>query len=131
MIDRSEEITTHFEPLPCNAIVYRALMKKRWIDEDTEEVLADAFLLRKDRGEIGVSVNPATTCSPQACANKFKRCTAVASLHVGKVRDLGLDVIQNRSDHAHIIGLPYPEDNEAEWEKLADLLANQSRIIRI
>jgi hypothetical protein len=131
MRDRSEEITTQFEPLSCHTIVYRALMKKRWIDEGTGEILADAFFLRKDRGEIGVSVNPAITCSPQDCANRFKRCNSVASLHVGKIRDLGLDVIQNTHNHAHITGLPYPEDNEAEWERLADLLAKQSRIIRI
>ncbi len=130
MTENSEIIITKFAPLSCNEIVYRALMKKNWMSEDTGQVRPGAFFLRKHRAETGLSVNISTVCSPQDCAERF-RCKAVASLHVGRIRDLGLDVVQDKPDHANIIGLPYREDNLAEAERLAGLLAKQSRIIRI
>jgi hypothetical protein len=130
MTDSSERITSEFASLPCTAIVYRAIMKKKWISEDIGQVLKEAFFLRKARSETGVSVNIATVCSPQDCADKFK-CNAVASLHVGHVRDLDLDIIQDKINHAKITGLPYREDDLAEAERLAGLLAKQARIIRV
>ncbi|KAB8317208.1 hypothetical protein SD81_017905 [Tolypothrix campylonemoides VB511288] len=117
------------EPLPCSAIVYRALLKKRWINEDTGIVEAGAYFLREKEKDRGLSVNIAASCSPQQCAQKFDKCFAVASLHVGRIRELGLDVIADKYDHAYIKGLPYKEDNLAETERLAGLLAKQSRII--
>ncbi len=129
MTDNREEISSKFAPLPCNSLVYRAL-KKKWVNEDTGEILADAFFLRKDIGETGVSVNIASVCSPQDCAARFKR-KFVASLHVGNVRNLGLDIIQDMPNHANITGLQYREDDLADAERLASLLAKQSRIIRI
>ena len=130
MTDNSEIIITEFAPLPCNEIVYRALMNKKWINEDTGQIRPSAFFLRKHRGETGLSVNISTVCSPEDCAERF-RCKAVASLHVGSVRNLGLDIVQDMPTHANITGLPYREDNLAEAERLAGLLAKQSRIIRI
>ncbi len=40
-----------FDPLPDSAIVYRALLRKNWIDENTVRVKADAYFLRKDKNE--------------------------------------------------------------------------------
>ena len=37
---------TEFEPLPGDAVVYRALLRKQWIDEDTGRVKADAYFRR-------------------------------------------------------------------------------------
>lgn len=42
---------------------------------------------------------------------------------------LGLDVIGDHGDHALIKGLCYKEDNPDEAERLAGLLAKQSRIV--
>ncbi|MBW4476807.1 MAG: hypothetical protein KME54_08015 [Tolypothrix brevis GSE-NOS-MK-07-07A] len=44
-----------FEPLPGDAVVYRALLRSQWIDEDTGRVKADAYFLRAS--EPGLSVN--------------------------------------------------------------------------
>jgi hypothetical protein len=88
MTEPSASNAAQFEPLPCSAIVYRAL-KKSWLNEDTGGIKADAFLLRERDLESGLSVNIAATCSPQQCAANFDGCSAVASLHVGRVRDLG------------------------------------------
>ncbi|WP_273038625.1 hypothetical protein [Iningainema tapete] len=38
MTKPSFDNTIEFEPLPCSAIVYRALLRKQWIDEDTGTV---------------------------------------------------------------------------------------------
>lgn len=130
MTDNSEIIITEFAILPCSEIVYRALMKKKWINEDTGRIRPDAFFLRKHREETGLSVNIAAVCTPEDCAERFK-CKAVASLHIGNVRNLGLDIVQDNFNHANITGLPYREDDLAEAERLAGLLAKQSRIIRV
>lgn len=120
-----------YEPLSCSTIVYRALLRKQWIDKDTERVKADAYFLRKNKNEKGLSVNIAARCSPKQCAAKFNKCFALASLHVGRIRDLGLDVIQGSSDHANIIGLPDVNDDAATAERFASKSAKQSRIINL
>ncbi|MEW5856827.1 MAG: hypothetical protein AB1861_05540 [Cyanobacteriota bacterium] len=129
MIEPPASSAAKFEPLPCSSIVYRALLRKNWIDEDTGKVKADAFFLREH--ELGLSVNIAATCLPEQCAARFNKCSAVASLHVGRVRDLGLDVVPDSETHANIKRLPYREDNLAEAERFAGLLAKQSRLIRV
>lgn len=128
MTEQSAGRASEFEPLSCSAIVYRALLRKQWIDEDTGRVKADAYFLRKSRNEQGLSVRIASVCSPEQCAASFKNCYGVASLHVGRVRDLGLDVVPDSPSHANIIGLPYREDDPALAERLAGLLARQSRL---
>jgi hypothetical protein len=131
MTDSTRDLESGYLPLPCDTIVYRVLIKKKWINEDTGEVLPDAFFKRKERQEIGISVNIATVITPAECASKFNRCNAVASLHVGCVRALGLDIVQNKPTHANIVGLPYREDDAPTAERLAGMLAQQSRIIRV
>lgn len=118
---------TQFEALPSDAIVYRALLRKQWIDEDTGRVKADAYFLRAS--ETGLSVNIASACSPEKCASLFYKCYGVARLEVGLIREIGLDVEQDSVNHANIIGLPHQEDNLAEAERLAGLLAKRSYIV--
>ncbi|NJM72172.1 MAG: hypothetical protein HC862_19425 [Scytonema sp. RU_4_4] len=118
---------TEFEPLPTDAVVYRALLRKQWIDEDTGCVKADAYFLRAS--ELGLSVNIASVCSPEQCARLFRKCYGVASLEVGRVREIGLDVEQDSRNHGNIIGLPHREDELAEAERLAGLLAKRSHIV--
>lgn len=106
---------TQFEPLPEDAVVYRALLRKQWISEDTGRVKADAYFLRAT--EPGLSVNLASVCSPEQCAKFFRKCYGVASLEVGRVREIGLDVEQDSVNHANIVGLPHREDDLAEAER--------------
>jgi len=115
-----------FEPLPDNGIVYRTLLRKQWINEDTGMVKADAYFLRAN--EPGLSVNLASVCSPEQCARLFRKCYGVASLEIGRVREIGLDVEQDTVNHANIVGLPHREDDLAEAERLAGLLAKRSHI---
>jgi hypothetical protein len=115
-----------FDPLPNDATVYRALLRKQWINEDTGKVKADAYFLRVN--EPGLSVNLASVCSPTECAELFRKCYGIASLEVKGVREVGLDVEQDSVNHANVIGLPYREDDLAEAERLAGLLAKQSQV---
>jgi hypothetical protein len=116
-----------FDPLSDDSVVYRALLRKQWINEDTGKVKADAYFLRVN--EPGLSVNLANVCSPTQCADLFRKCYGVASLEVGGVRQIGLDVQQDSVNHANILGLPYREDDLAEAERLAGLLAKQSQLV--
>jgi hypothetical protein len=116
-----------FDPLPNDATVYRALLRKQWINEDTGKVKADAYFLRVN--EPGLSVNLASVCSPAECAELFRKCYGIASLEVKGVREVGLDVEQDSVNHANVIGLPYREDDLAEAERLAGLLAKQSQVV--
>ncbi len=116
-----------FDALPSDAVVYRALLRKQWINEDTASVKADAYFLRIN--ERGLSVNLVSVCSPQQCADRFRKCYGIASLEVGNVREIGLDVEQDSVNHANIIGLPHKDNNLAEAERLAGLLAKRSQLI--
>ena len=116
--------------LECSCIMYRAA-RKRWVQqvERSDVILPDAFLLRAQ--ESGLSVRPARRVSPGQCAAGLAGCTRVLSLHVGRVRNIGLQVVADAEDHAEIQGLPHRSENAAEAERLASLLAVQARIIRV
>jgi hypothetical protein len=115
-----------FAILARSAIVYRALLRKQWIDEDTGRVKADAYFLRPH--EPGLSVNLASVCSPEDCARFFRKCYGIASLKVGDVREIGLDVKQDTVIHANITGLPDRDQDLAKAERLAGLLAKRSAL---
>jgi hypothetical protein len=123
----AESSMRQFDPLPDNATVYRAMLRKQWLNEDTGRVKADAYFLCVN--ERGLSVNLASVCSPRQCAELFRKCYGVASLEVGGVREVGLDVEQDSVNHANIAGLPHREDDLAEAERLSGLLAKQSQVV--
>jgi hypothetical protein len=116
--------------LECSAIVYRAA-RKRWVQrtESADTVLPEAFLLRPQ--ETGLSVCLAASLSPQQCATLLTGCKSVLSLHVGRVRNIGLEVVPDSAEHAEIHGLPNPIDQAAEAARCAGILAKQARVIRI
>lgn len=75
-------------------LVYRALLRKQWIDPDTRQVKPEAFLLRSCKDHDGLSVLRACCCGPEECASRFNPCYGLGELKVGSVRNLdGLDVI--------------------------------------
>ncbi len=129
MTDTSSRSESEFESLNESAIVYRALLRRQWIDETSDLVLLFAYLLRPN--ELGLSVTIASVCSPEQCAAKFKNCYGVASIQLGQIRELGLDAIPDSDSHAQIVGLPYVIDDRDRAERLADLLAERSRLVWI
>jgi hypothetical protein len=108
--------------LECTAVVYRVLAAAKWL-----ESLPDAFLIRADEKQSGLSV--CYNCTIAEARNSLKKSYGAATLHVGKVRTLHLDVVPDEPTHANIVGLPYKEDNPTEAERFASLLAKQARIV--
>lgn len=103
------------------------MSRKGWIDRERRCVLPAAFIRRpppKDDSGLSVDVE-----SPRSCHDTLNKCHGVASLHVGRVRDLALDVIVDAPPHANIAGLPRQEDDRTEAERLASQLAKQARIV--
>jgi hypothetical protein len=115
------------ESLPCQTIVFRAMARPTWIDLKSRTVLPDAFFRRKPPAdEDGLSVNIE---SAQSCEKALKKCHGVASLNVGRIRELVLDVVVDEAPHAILTGLPRQEDALAEAIRLASQLSRQARLV--
>lgn len=122
------------------------MRKRAWIDQDTLDadtraILPDAYLRRKGVDTDGLSVGIRGVCTLEEFRSSLNKVHGVVSLHVGRVRDLSLDVLPDDPRlaeeqgfdydpcHANIVHLPYVEDDPKEAERLAGLLAQQSRWI--
>ena len=96
--------------LACERLVYRAARSSGWLDKTSNRVLPAAFVRRAPLAdEAGLSVNT----SVEACGKGLSKIHGVISLHVGWVRNLGLDVISDPNDetHANIVGMPRSEED--------------------
>ena len=113
--------------LPCETIVYRAITRAR--DFRDGRALASAFHRRLSDSD-GLSVNYAVPV-PDGCAPELSGKRAIVSLHVGKMRDVQLDVAADTETHAAIVGLPHYDQLELREraEQLAALLAEMARTI--
>lgn len=124
-----------YQELSCNVLVYRLAGKKRWVDYENGRLTIAAFLRRQpvsdtDRGdEDGLSVNPTHTCTLDEAKTMLGTVHGVATLHVGRIRDIGLDVIQDEPQHALLKGAPYEGDEPAFLNKIAGALSDQSRLV--
>lgn len=128
MSQESVGTTERPEALPCSSIVYRAILKKRWMDLTEGKATPEAFFRRPHVDEDGLSVNIAEATNLEEWVRSFNACYGVASLHVGRIRNLGLEVTPDNPAHAVITGVPFRHENEAEAEFIAGELAKQSRL---
>ncbi len=80
-----------FPPLGCSAIVYRALLRSSLIDKTTGRISAGAFM-RRAKDVDGLSVYVSANYSKRQIVLDFDPCHGIVSLHVGRIRDIGLDV---------------------------------------
>ncbi len=130
MSDQTEGTTTPSSPvsLRCSAIVYRLLTKQDWIDPDSDQAQPAAFYRRYD--EDGLSLLITDACTLDEAINSMKKVKGVATLHVGRIRDLGLEVRPDPTDykHAEIFGVPLKTEDQERADYLADMLSGQSRI---
>lgn len=130
------------QPLKSDTVVLRTLLKRRHYDSDTNNVLPDAYIPRPGKDYDGLSVDIATsTTEAELCAEareitkRFNRTFGVVQLTVGETRSLDprLDVIadplENLPNHALLTGVPHQEQNPADAERLAGLLARISKIV--
>lgn len=133
-----------YPALPCSVIVYRAVLSSRHRDKVTGRIVSGAFMRRppktdgtiRDAAGLSVSIFQNPILSQQNIIERVTTqvtCFAIASLHVGHIRDVPatpkLDVVQDALTHANITGLPTNGENDIEAERLATALVNQARTI--
>lgn len=123
-------LVTH---LLCREIVLRAILTKRWLDEN-QRITASAFIRDPRRDPDGLSVNmQALTDLNGWLSASFKKTFGADTLHAGKIRDLKLEIGQCREDledgtgHALIVGMPTTEEDPQGAEDLATELRDISR----
>lgn len=100
----------------------RALLNKRAVDN-----LPDAFLLRDNEKDSGLSVSIRSTASE--CRALFSRTFGVAQLTVSQVTELELAVVPDEPHHANIVGIPHKDDDADRAEWFASRLAERATII--
>jgi len=112
-------VSGFLEALPCSTIVYRTLTRSRDLRDGLPT--SEAFL-RRARDTEGLSVDY-DVAVPDGCGRGLSKKRAVVSLHVGRIRDSGLDVIPDEIDHANIIGLPPFPGEDYELIERAEQMA--------
>jgi hypothetical protein len=119
------------QPLECATIVYRALRASADLDRAARRVNRSAFLRREATDLKGLSVN--YNCPTSECGKELRKRYGVATLHVGHIRSLELDVVADQPAHANIIGVPLRDLSKPETvelaERLADKLAEHARAL--
>ncbi len=127
--------------IPCNAILYRAVLKKSWFDRDNPSLVQpEAFFRRapeeKDgvrlaKDEDGLSLFLADKISAEECRAEFKTCFGVVSLHVGTLLDLGITIVADAQDDRKVLAtnLPFENPLNADEEKLAGDAAKTARVV--
>ena len=126
---------------PCGTIVYRLILRKAWLDPDSDtKVKAEAFMRRRPRklesGDVdpkdadGLSVFDSYRIGSQACIETCNSCEGIATLHVGTLLDHGLTVIRDPEDFRKILikNMPFENPNDAAQERLLDSVAESARI---
>lgn len=78
-----------------------------------------------------MSVFIAAVCPLDEAKTILNKVGGIVTLHTGRVRDLGLQVVSDPVDvrHAEIIGALLRDDDEGLATYYADLLAEQSRLV--
>ena len=76
--------------------LHRALLYKRMVNEDNDQIKPEAFLRRRDvEGRLTedyLSVDRAVLREANEFADSFRKCFGVVSILAGQIRELGLDV---------------------------------------
>jgi hypothetical protein len=126
--------STRDSSLPCDAIVLRAILRKSVVDWRNRRVLPAAFHRRPaPLDPDGISVGYG--CSVPEYLSRFNKTFGATTLHVGRVRDIGLDVVPDddpaEPHHALIVGVPYDADDLVRAEELAVELAKQARLLPV
>jgi hypothetical protein len=116
--------------LNCNEIIYRVVLRKTQIDTSKTPPIptVDNFIRRPGDDDDGLSAGIASRCTPRDVAAKFNKVHAMTSLHVGRIKDLGLDVVIDPEDetHALIVGLPDGDEFD-EAETIARAIIRNAR----
>lgn len=118
------------ECLTCPTILFRGILRRTVVDWQNKRVLPSAFHLRPlPKDEDGLSVGH--SCDVSDYLNQFRQQFGAASLHTGRVRDMGLSVKQDDIPNHAVINLPHLEEDPVQAELLALELANHARLLQV
>ena len=104
---------------------YRAIGNQSWLEKRTGRAKANAFILKRERGEEGISLFMGEVDTCDKASRKLVTCHCVHSLTAGAVRacpDAELDMLQDEPDHGYVAGMPYYEDDRDASENVASYL---------
>jgi len=117
--------------LPCSVLLYRGARSSTWLNPDEDQFLPVAFLRRPSENDLSVDI--VALRSQEEAKTGLDPCHGLATLHTGRIRDLGLDVIPDaladNPAHAKIVGLPAQAADLAQAQFFATQLARQSRVV--
>jgi hypothetical protein len=81
------------------------------------------------RDEDGLSLCLAAEIQPRTLVESFGRCFGVVSLHLGRLFDLGLEVVTDPLDDKKVLVKNLPFERDPDGEKLAGDVAKLSRVV--
>ena len=97
------------------AKIYRAVLRKDWIDPYTNTVDAKAFMLRFKRNPPETTISTAPSRSEAINVIRSGKTFGVIEIKVKDIRELGLNVVQDSQTHISIIGIPCDEQNVKDY----------------
>ena len=113
--------------------LYRAISRKRYVDKETGEALADAFFRMGDEDSLSVILS--ANCSKEVCDATLRTCFGEFVLETQQVMELGLRVIcdspfhpKYSANHANIFMVPFKDDDPQRADDLATELAAISKV---
>lgn len=109
-----------------NILLYRAITKKTWIDPDTKNIDAQAFILRFLQKEKTFEEGLSCDLIPENCYQYLNKCFGIIELSVKDIRDLGLNVDNDHDTHVNIINLSDPDLQKQESKDIAVKLAKKA-----
>lgn len=128
LMSKGKRSSVKYSELPCGTIVFRALIHEHFVSTAVGNVLPAAFFRRElPQDKNGLSLGVDTTADDYLKKRFRKPTYGVGTLHVGRVRDIGLNVVQDGPDHASLTGVPRKSENRELAERTASLLARQAR----
>jgi hypothetical protein len=116
---------------------------KEWFDpDDNRRVKSEAFMRRRPKNKAdgsidamdqdGLSLFDSFHMNVGACVEdqSTRSGHGLASLHVGKLRELGLTVVRDPEDYRKVLitNIPFENPNDKDQEALLDAVADSARI---
>lgn len=111
-----------------DTLLYRAITKKGWVNPDTREIQAAAFILRFRKSTQNYEKGLSCDLRPEKSYQYLSKCFGILQISVGEIRELGLEVDNDHDSHVNIINLPHPELNEQKYKDIAAQLARKAKL---
>lgn len=126
---------------PCNTIIYRTVRRASWFDPDDPSRVNDAAFMRRRpvvqnevvvdaKDQDGLSCFDSFHIEATQCIEQERSCYGLITLHVGTLRDMGLEVIRDPQDYRKVLvtNMPFEEPEDPDMERLLDAVAGSARI---